>query len=82
MVAHDGDADRVIRWLTAGAVVGVAAVAAVASCEHASSLVRAHGGGGALEGNGADQDPDAKPSVTRFGLGVLPEAMPCDSCLG
>jgi hypothetical protein len=36
-------ADRVIRWSTAGAVVGVAAVAAVASCEHAYALVWAHG---------------------------------------
>jgi uncharacterized protein DUF2637 len=36
-------ADRVIRWSTAGAVVGVAAVAAVASYEHAYDLVRAHG---------------------------------------
>jgi hypothetical protein len=39
-------ADRVIRWTTAGAVVGVAAVAAVASCEHACALVRAHGEAG------------------------------------
>jgi hypothetical protein len=36
-------ADRVIRWTTAGAVVGVAVVAAVASYEHAYALVRAHG---------------------------------------
>jgi Protein of unknown function (DUF2637) len=36
-------ADRVIRWTTAGVVVGVAAVAAVASYEHAYALVRAHG---------------------------------------
>jgi hypothetical protein len=36
-------ADRVIRWSTAGAVIGVAAVAAVASYEHAYDLVRAHG---------------------------------------
>ena len=36
-------ADRIIRWSTAGAVVGVAAVAAVASYEHAYDLVRAHG---------------------------------------
>jgi hypothetical protein len=35
--------DRVIRWSTAGAVLGVAAVAAVASYEHAHDLVRAHG---------------------------------------
>jgi Protein of unknown function (DUF2637) len=39
-------ADQVIRWTTAGAVVGVAAVAAVASCEHAYALVRAHGEAG------------------------------------
>ena len=37
---------RIIRWSTAGAVVGVAAVAAVASYEHAYPLVRAHGNAG------------------------------------
>lgn len=36
-------ADRVIRWSTALAVLGVAAVAAVVSYQHASALVRAHG---------------------------------------
>jgi hypothetical protein len=35
--------EHVIRWSTAGVVVGVAAVAAVASYEHAYALVRAHG---------------------------------------
>jgi hypothetical protein len=39
-------ADRVIRWTTAGAVLGVAAVAAVESYEHAYALVRAHGEAG------------------------------------
>src|ERR1700691_4479355 len=39
-------ADRIIRWTTAGAVVGVAAVAEVASYEHAYALVRAHGEAG------------------------------------
>jgi hypothetical protein len=39
-------ADRVIRWTTAVAVTGVAAVAAVASCEHAYDLLRAHGEAG------------------------------------
>jgi hypothetical protein len=39
-------ADRIIRWSTAGAVVGVAAVAAVASYEHAYDLVRVHGEAG------------------------------------
>ena len=39
-------AEHVIRWSTAGAVVGVAAVAAVASYEHAYALVRAHGEAG------------------------------------
>jgi len=39
-------ADRVIRWTTAGVVIGVAAVAAVASYEHAYDLVRAHGEAG------------------------------------
>ena len=38
--------DRVIRWSTAVAVLGVAAVAAVASYEHAYDLVRAHGESG------------------------------------
>jgi Protein of unknown function (DUF2637) len=35
-------ADRVIRWSTTLAVVGVAVVAAVVSYEHASALARAH----------------------------------------
>jgi Protein of unknown function (DUF2637) len=35
--------EHVIRWSTAGAVVRVAAIAAVASYEHAYALVRAHG---------------------------------------
>ncbi len=39
-------ADRGIRWTTAAAVIGVAAVAAVASYEHAYALVRAHGEAG------------------------------------
>jgi hypothetical protein len=34
--------EQVIRWSTAGAVLGVAAVAAAASYEHAYELVRAH----------------------------------------
>jgi hypothetical protein len=38
--------EQVIRWSTAGAVLGVAAVAAVASYEHAYDLVRAHGEAG------------------------------------
>jgi hypothetical protein len=44
-VCDDG-ADQIIRWSTAGAVVGVAAVAAVASYEHAYALVRVHGESG------------------------------------
>jgi hypothetical protein len=39
-------ADRVIRWSTALAVLGVAAVGAVESYEHAYDLVRAHGEAG------------------------------------
>jgi Protein of unknown function (DUF2637) len=39
-------ADRVIRWTTARAVVGVAAVAAIASYEHAYALVLPHGEAG------------------------------------
>jgi Protein of unknown function (DUF2637) len=35
--------DRVIRWSTAAAVIGVAVVAAVVSYEHAYALVHAHG---------------------------------------
>src|ERR1700728_1314306 len=35
--------DKAIRWSTAAAVLGVAAVAAVVSYEHAYALVRAHG---------------------------------------
>ena len=38
-------ADRVIKWTTAVAVIGVAAVAAVASYEYAYDLVRANGEG-------------------------------------
>jgi hypothetical protein len=38
--------DRIIRWSTALAVLGVAAVAAIASYEHAYELVRAHGESG------------------------------------
>jgi hypothetical protein len=38
--------DRAIRWTTAVAVMGVAAVAAAASYEHAYDLVRAHGEAG------------------------------------
>jgi hypothetical protein len=39
-------ADRVIRWSTAFAVLGVATVAAAASYDHAYDLVRAHGESG------------------------------------
>src|ERR1700684_1942941 len=39
-------ADRIIRWSTALAVLGVAVVAAVASYEHAYDLVRMHGESG------------------------------------
>lgn len=35
--------DKAIRWPTAAAVIGAAAVAAVVSYEHAYALVRAHG---------------------------------------
>jgi hypothetical protein len=38
--------DRVTKWSTAGAVLGVAVVASVASYEHAYALVRAHGESG------------------------------------
>lgn len=39
-------ADRIIRWSTALAVLGVAAVAAAASYQHAYDLVWAHGESG------------------------------------
>ena len=39
-------AERVVRWSTAGVVVGVAAVAAVASYEHAYALGLLLGNGG------------------------------------
>jgi len=42
--------EHVIRWSTAGAVVGVAAIAAVASYEHTYALVMAHGEGGRTGG--------------------------------
>jgi Protein of unknown function (DUF2637) len=38
--------DRVIRWSTALAVLGVAGIAAIVSYEHASELVGAHGESG------------------------------------
>jgi hypothetical protein len=39
-------ADRTIRWSTAAAVIGVAAVAGVVSYQHAYALVHAHGEAG------------------------------------
>jgi hypothetical protein len=36
-------ADRIIRWTTAVAVIGVAAIATAVSYEHAGDLVRVHG---------------------------------------
>ena len=44
--------ERLIRWTTAGADLGVAAVAAVASHDHACALVRVHG-----EAGGTTTDP-------------------------
>jgi hypothetical protein len=35
--------DKAIKWSTAAAAIGVAAVAAAVSYEHAYALVRAHG---------------------------------------
>jgi hypothetical protein len=40
---RDDRADKTIRWSTAAAVIGVAVVAAVVSCEHAYALVHVHG---------------------------------------
>lgn len=45
-MVRDDRGRSVIGWSTAGAVVGVAAVAAVASYEHADALVRARGEAG------------------------------------
>ena len=42
MVVPGDGYDRVIRWTTAAAVIGLAAVAAAASYLHAYALVRAH----------------------------------------
>ena len=62
--------EHVIRWSTAGAVVGVAAVAAVASYEHAYALVQAHGETGwtgrlvPLTGGRAAPAHPAAPSIT------------------
>jgi hypothetical protein len=39
-------ADRVIKWTTAGQVLSVAAIAAVASYQHAYELVQMHGESG------------------------------------
>jgi hypothetical protein len=39
-------ANRIIRWTTAGAVLDVASVAAVTSCEQGCALVRTHGEAG------------------------------------
>jgi hypothetical protein len=39
-------ADRVMRWTTADAVIGVAAIAPVASYQHAYDLVQVHGEAG------------------------------------
>src|ERR1700751_2637735 len=55
-------ADRVIRWTTAGAVVGVAAVAATASYEHAYALVRAHGEAGWTDRLGAPTGDGGLPA--------------------
>jgi hypothetical protein len=43
-VRDDRGANRIIRWSTTGAEVGVAAIAAVASYEHACALVRSASG--------------------------------------
>jgi hypothetical protein len=51
--------DRIIRWSTAGAVVGVAAVA---SYEHGYALVRAHG-----EAGWTAQPPSAADSLRSSG---------------
>jgi len=43
LVVAGDDTDRGIRWSTTPAVLGVAAVAAVACYEHAYDLVRSRG---------------------------------------
>ena len=75
-------ADRVIRWSTAGAVVGVAAAAAVASYEHAYALVRLHGEAGwtarlvplTVDGLICQFDRDAR-------LGAPQDAGPCSGAV-
>jgi hypothetical protein len=59
-------ADRVISWSTAVAVIGVAAVAAVVSYEHAGDLIRAHG-----EAGWTARLPSARPGYLSS---VLPTA--------
>ena len=59
-------ADRIIRWTTAGVVVGVAAVAAVASYEHVCALVGAHGG--LLSGTTAPKNPRSCLLTCEFAL--------------
>jgi hypothetical protein len=59
--------DRIIRWSTALAVLGVAAVAAVASYEHAYDLVRAHSEtGGARHTSSAPRGPAPGATTARF----------------
>jgi hypothetical protein len=53
--------DRIIQWSTALAVLGVAAVAAVASYEHAYDLVRAHG----EDARCGSRRPSCSPSNSR-----------------
>lgn len=54
-------ADRVIRWATAVAVIGVAAVASVVPYEHAGALVRPHGESGWAGWHGAHDHISHQP---------------------
>ncbi len=65
-------ADRVIRCSTAFAVLGVAAVAAVASYEHAYDLVRAHGEAGWTARLVRLTAPLYVSSWSRFAIGQSP----------
>jgi hypothetical protein len=71
------NADRIIRWSTATAVVGVAAVAVVVSYERAYVLVHAHG----EAGRAARLIPLTSASTLRERLGALPLAGQPDSTI-
>jgi hypothetical protein len=80
-------ADRIIRWTTAVAVIGVSVIAAAVCYEHAGDLVRAHGETGwKLPDSGGKLNPDGlkllqeEPCSQIHGiLRLLKRRMPADS---